>query len=86
MQVVDILLFAETNSSIYEGESCGNAVIVEGIASMAITSLAGLDAIVDGGQIANNPLLPTVDVKALLAQIPGGDAVLVCGNLDGEPC
>jgi len=68
---------------------------VERVASMqiennpaltSIAGLAGLQEIVDGGEIINNPLLPTGDVEALLAQIPGGDAVTVCGNLDGDPC
>jgi hypothetical protein len=52
----------------------------------SIAGLAGLQEIVGGGAITDNPQLPTADVEALLAQIPGGDAVLVCGNLDGEPC
>jgi hypothetical protein len=53
---------------------------------VSVAGLAGLQEIVDGGAFTDNPMLPTADVEALLAQIPGGDTVLVCGNLDGDPC
>lgn len=51
-----------------------------------IGALAGLEEIVDAGSISNNPMLPAADVHALLAGIPGGDLVIVCGNLDDVPC
>lgn len=51
----------------------------------SIDALSGLTTLT-GGSIRNNPMLPTADVEALLAGIDGGDAIEVCGNLDGDPC
>jgi hypothetical protein len=67
-------------------ERVGSVQVKENPQLTSVAGLAGLQEIVEGGTITNNPLLPTADVEALLAQIPGGDAVVVCGNLDGEPC
>lgn len=56
----------------------------------ALVSLAGLGVAPAGAavvQIVNNPQLPT-DSATVAAELwdDDGDGVLVCGNLEGEPC
>jgi hypothetical protein len=54
----------------------------EGLTSIdALTSLESIDE----GFIYCNPLLPTADIEAVLAQIPGGELVEVANNGEG-PC
>jgi hypothetical protein len=67
-------------------ERVDEIVIYDNPTLTSVQGLAGLQEIVTGGSIHNNPMLPTAEVEALLAQIPGGDLVGVCGNLDGDPC
>jgi hypothetical protein len=67
-------------------EQVGSLSIGGNQALTSVQALAGLQGINEGGSIRNNPLLPTAAVEALLSQIPGGELVEVCGNLDGDPC
>ena len=57
----------------------------------ALASLAGIDHLMQGTttlvEIANNPLLPTAAAQAFADKVDDdGEGILVCGNLDGEPC
>ena len=64
-----------------------HVLIIENNAALtSLNGLANLQVIEGGGRVENNPLLPTADVEALLAGVEGGDAVSVCGNLDGLTC
>lgn len=51
-----------------------------------LDALAGLEEIRDGGMIRDNPSLDRADIDAFLAGVQGGDAVMVCGNLNDAPC
>lgn len=57
----------------------------------SLTSLAGIDHLATATtkyvQIVNNPLLPTATAQGFASLVDDdGEAILVCGNLDGEPC
>ena len=57
----------------------------------ALGSLAGIDHLMQGTtslvEIANNPLLPTAAAQAFAEKVDDdGEGILVCGNMDGEPC
>ncbi len=64
----------------------GDLVIRDNVDLTDISALAGLKTIRFGGKIDRNVNLPTAEIEALLAEIEGGDSVIVCGNLDGLPC
>ncbi len=51
-----------------------------------IDALSGLEQIVSGGQITDNPNLDRAQIDAVLAGVDGGAAVMVCGNLNDIPC
>ena len=57
----------------------------------ALGSLAGIDHLMQGTtslvEIVNNPLLPTAAAQAFAEKVDDdGEGILVCGNMDGEPC
>lgn len=90
LRYVDELIISDTTvladlDGLAALEQVGNVQIFANPALNSIGGLAGLQGI-GGGAIHDNPMLATADVLALLAQIPGGDTVVVCGNLDGEAC
>jgi hypothetical protein len=58
----------------------GNAVL------NSLDGLAGLQTIGEGGEIRDNPMLDRAEIDAFLAGVDGGDAVVVCGNLNDAPC
>ncbi|MCY1062822.1 hypothetical protein [Nannocystis sp. SCPEA4] len=69
-------------------QSAGGIVIGD---NDRLSSLAGIDHLPAAStalvNIVNNPLLPTAAAKTFATTVDDdGEMLLVCGNLDGEPC
>jgi hypothetical protein len=63
------------------------ALQIDGNPSLtSIAQLAGLQRIGEGGYVSNNPSVSAAEIHTLLDAIEGGDAVVVCGNLDDVDC
>ena len=67
-------------------ESVDTLQIVDNASLTSVAGLAALGTITGESEIRNNPALPTAEVLAWLEIVEGGDNVIVCGNLDGDPC